>query len=645
MEPLGPVLEDLTFFELLKGLVISVVLGRFLVLPSRRVQVAPGHRISSTLSTEITKTAGFFFIFLTARSWLALVDRYVPEPYLDEVFHIPQAQRYCEGRFRDWDDKITTPPGLYLLSVAYHRLWMLAECTPFSLRSNNLLATLLTALLASQCRHLIEDRAAEREGKRVSQGVSFYAYHTGLNIALFPVIFFFSALYYTDVVSTLVVLAAYRNHLLRLGPQTPGLASGIWTVVLGIAALFMRQTNVFWVVVYMGGSEAVHALQSLKPATHGSLGEVHDPPLDRSGPEDWLLCILTLATAAALNPARVLRQIWPYITVLTLFAGFVFWNGGVVLGDKSNHVATIHLAQMLYIWPFFAFFSGPLFIPSIFALITIPFRYLQSLRDRQPGASPRKRNQIATAKTSTSSGTRSSALIDIPYALLTLLLSLAVVKYNTIIHPFTLADNRHYMFYIFRYTILRSPSRRVSLVAAYTLCRWLAWDQLSRGSTATDADADEKPNNPQRNVPVQPTPPPSSYSSSLAVLDTPIAGPASSTRPSTSTALVWLLATSLSLITAPLVEPRYFILPWVFYRLLMPAWPVPAPSEEDTTGSCIPAWLWRVGRRIDLRLVLETVWFVAVNLGTMYMFLFRGFYWRGADGEVLDGGRVQRFMW
>lgn len=32
----------------------------------------------------------------------------------DEVFHIPQAQRYCLMHFRDWDDKITTPPGLYV---------------------------------------------------------------------------------------------------------------------------------------------------------------------------------------------------------------------------------------------------------------------------------------------------------------------------------------------------------------------------------------------------------------------------------------------------------------------------------------------------------------------------------------------------
>lgn len=32
--------------------------------------------------------------------------------YQDEVFHIPQAQKYCDSKWLEWDDKITTPPGL-----------------------------------------------------------------------------------------------------------------------------------------------------------------------------------------------------------------------------------------------------------------------------------------------------------------------------------------------------------------------------------------------------------------------------------------------------------------------------------------------------------------------------------------------------
>lgn len=33
----------------------------------------------------------------------------------DEIFHIPQAQKYCKGNFGSWDPMITTPPGLYVL--------------------------------------------------------------------------------------------------------------------------------------------------------------------------------------------------------------------------------------------------------------------------------------------------------------------------------------------------------------------------------------------------------------------------------------------------------------------------------------------------------------------------------------------------
>jgi alpha-1,2-glucosyltransferase len=130
-------------------------------------------------------------------------------------------------------------------------------------------------------------RMAERDGKPVPPGISWYAYHTGVNVALFPVIFFFSALYYTDVVSTLVVLVAYRNHLLRIGTQRPGLWNDLWTVILGIAALFMRQTNVFWVVVYMGGLEAVHVLRLAQSPPHESQPELqlHDPPLNQSAAE------------------------------------------------------------------------------------------------------------------------------------------------------------------------------------------------------------------------------------------------------------------------------------------------------------------------------------------------------------------------
>jgi alpha-1,2-glucosyltransferase len=46
---------------------------------------------------------------------LALVNRIVPEPYMDEIFHVPQTQQWCAGNWSSWDPKITTLPGLYVL--------------------------------------------------------------------------------------------------------------------------------------------------------------------------------------------------------------------------------------------------------------------------------------------------------------------------------------------------------------------------------------------------------------------------------------------------------------------------------------------------------------------------------------------------
>ena len=35
---------------------------------------------------------------------------------MDEIFHVPQAQKYCQAKFHEWDPKITTFPGLYVSS-------------------------------------------------------------------------------------------------------------------------------------------------------------------------------------------------------------------------------------------------------------------------------------------------------------------------------------------------------------------------------------------------------------------------------------------------------------------------------------------------------------------------------------------------
>ena len=109
----------------------------------------------------------------------------------------------------------------------------------------------------------------------------------------------------------------------------------------------------------------------------------------------------------------------------------------------------------------------------------------------------------------------------------------------------------------------------------------------------------------------------------------PLSLPDGTTSANTSFVLIWLATTSLNLITAPLVEPRYFILPWIFWRLHVPLQQyTPAPS---------PAAKAKPVR--DHRLWLETAWYLSINAATCYIFLAWEFSW------PQEAGKVQRFMW
>lgn len=80
--------------------------------------------------------------------------------------------------------------------------------------------------------------------------------HAAFNICVFPPLFFFYGLYYTDVISAISVLVAYRFHLKSANKSL---------LVSGIASLFFRQTNIFWVSVFLGGLEVIRSLATGRP--------------------------------------------------------------------------------------------------------------------------------------------------------------------------------------------------------------------------------------------------------------------------------------------------------------------------------------------------------------------------------------------
>ncbi|KAJ4986443.1 alpha- glucosyltransferase alg10 [Stagonosporopsis vannaccii] len=548
-------------------------------------------------------------------AWLALVDRDVPAPYLDEFFHIPQAQKYCAGNYT-WDPKITTPPGLYLVAKLLSPVF---GCSTRALRVQNVVALSYIFFKILQIRRFIQPRGYAQRKKEdfldklnddtpkelsgaIQEGPTpFSTALTAFNIASFPPLFFFSALYYTDVMSTAAVLISYHAFLETNTKVERSIGDHIIAVLSGAVALLFRQTNIFWVAVFPAGLTAVRVLQEngrVSGTAHRqghiavlreswSNGVIRDPPLRDEGLTitNSIIFLLTTAIAVLSSPIKVLRSIVAYVFLLVLFTGFVIWNGSVVLaGDKSAHTATIHIPQMLYIWPYIALFSAPILLGPLFTCIMdlLPLTFRAKLGAKQKSPYPTFPHPL-------------QAIVFIAAGLL-------AVHFNTIVHPYTLADNRHYVFYVFR-LLLRHPALKYIAAPVYYVCFWLSIQSLAHPTSDSQV--------PNRTIQARPSP------EALRNTKSPV---------EISFVVIWLMTTALSVVTAPLVEPRYFIIPWVIWRLHVPH----APTVFSTGGRKYSP---------DLRVVLETVWLFVINLILQYLFLHKTFTWPS------EPGKVQRFLW
>jgi len=205
---------------------------------------------------------------------------------------------------------------------------------------------------------------------------------------------------------------------------------------------------------------------------------------------------------------------------------------------------------------------------------------------------------------------------------MTMVFMLVIVHLNTIVHPFLLADNRHYTFYVFK--ILRlAPWTWYAAVPVYATCAWLSVQTLA-SKTGYSGGPGVKGSRGRR------------MSTSSGRGDS-IQLEAEANR--ISFLLIWFLSTALSLITAPLVEPRYFIVPWLMWRLHVP------DAENVLSESPATAESANSGFGKLLRLVakqsywIEIAWYMLINFITCRLFLYHEFNWQQQPEEV------QRFMW
>ncbi|WCJ27065.1 Dol-P-Glc:Glc(2)Man(9)GlcNAc(2)-PP-Dol alpha-1 2-glucosyltransferase [Euphorbia peplus] len=491
-----------------------------------------------------------------------LVNRIVPEPYMDEIFHIPQAQQYCKGNFWSWDPMITTPPGLYYLSLAhvaclFPGMLLVQVVSSFSelcstgiLRSvNGFLAVLCSILLYEIITHL-RPTLSERKAAFIS-----------VILALYPLHWFFTFLYYTDIASLASVLAMYLACLKKKYHLS---------ALIGVIAVLIRQTNIIWMlfVACIGIIDITLAHENknakadelkqlsnetgqlisrksvtsgsnvrkrntnntVKTSTHMKVTENDSSKIHSSG---FLEEVQEICITSWRMKSKLIVYFSPFVLVLVGFAVFVRWNGSVVLGAKEAHVVSPHFAQIMY-------------FGVVSALATAPLHF-----------------SLGQGAYLSRSFWKNKPL-SFCLVLAALTVGFLSVHFFSIAHPYLVADNRHYPFYLWRKIVKAHWLMKYILVPLYVYSWFSIFSVLGK------------------------------------------------VRPKIWI-LAYFLATSAVLVPAPLIEFRYYTIP--FYFLVL-----------NSRVSDNQSW------------IMMGMIYMVINVFTMGMFLFRPFYWNHEPG-------IQRFIW
>ncbi|GAB2230144.1 hypothetical protein Drorol1_Dr00014401 [Drosera rotundifolia] len=489
-----------------------------------------------------------------------LVNRIVPGPYMDEIFHVPQAQEYCRGNIMKWDPMITTPPGLYCFSLVhvaslYPWMYVLRWSSSFADSCSTALLRSLNGVLAVLSSILIYDIMVQLSPQLDRRKATFFA----VALALYPLHWFFTFLYYTDVASMTLFLAMYLACLKK----------NYWfSALLGALSVFIRQTNIIW-MLFVACTAAIDMTQSQQKdkATLENF-DMTSSGIDDQTAEGNAAAVPGLRNrktknshsnshssarrkaSASKDPglvdeiriilfrARHMKQQMfilsaPFLFVLAAFVAFVRWNGSIVLGAKEAHSVSLHFSQLLY-------------LGLTSALASAPFHFT-------PGR--------AAFLISKHFKGRLASIFLMFFALAAGFIS---VHFFSIAHPYLLADNRHYPFYLWRKVINNNRNMKYLLIPLY-IYSWVSiFDILGKTQKK-----------------------------------------------------IWLLAyffaCAATLVPAPLIEFRYYTIP--FFILMLHS-PVTNSSK----------WL------------LMGLAFIVVNNFTMSMFLFWPFKWDHEPG-------TQRFIW
>jgi alpha-1,2-glucosyltransferase len=217
-----------------------------------------------------------------------------------------------------------------------------------------------------------------------------------LNLALTPTIFFFNFLDYTDSASLAFITMAFYYCLV----------GSVWR--MGICSLFsvyMRQNNIVW-CGYLLLYRIVTTYSVSICAIRGNI----------------LRLTVSFIRLILVNSKKIIYSNFVQILIFPIFIWYLhqFNSGKLVFGDHENHQVSFHPAQLLYLF--------------LFITVNLPI----TLND-----------YIYMGKNSFI-GMYFSRHAFAAYLFL-VSASIIIIDKFSYVHPFILSDNRHYIFYIYRY--------------------------------------------------------------------------------------------------------------------------------------------------------------------------------------------------
>jgi alpha-1,2-glucosyltransferase len=225
----------------------------------------------------------------------------------------------------------------------------------------------------------------------------------------------------------------------------------IGSAAAGCVAVMFRQTNAVWCAFIL--AEAVlhdvcttfrkHSTAAAKKSDDITAtvnnAAVHT---ELEGPVS-ITTIARFAGAVVCDLRGILQRLWPLLVPVLSFAVFLAKNGSIVVGDKQHHSSVVHLAQLFYAAAAAsAMYTAPLVNEGAISTANMK-QFLVYTQQR-----------FATVR----SAVTSCAVLA---------LAAAALAYSSKAHPFLLADNRHYTFYMWQRWLGRGAVYRCALLPVY----------------------------------------------------------------------------------------------------------------------------------------------------------------------------------